>query len=352
MARSHGQLLVTIWADPDWLALPMHAQWTYAMFVSQGDINHAGILSLTPKRWADYTADRNPDVIADALKVLEDAGFIVVDADTEQVLVRAFVRRDGVIKQPNTLKNACASMLLVRSRKIRAALLAELQRLDLARIAALRPSRTDHERPIDVVRATMAALDDPPDPPGDRLPVTPFDGYDSDGNGSDPITRTRGGEGEGVGVGEVSRLTSRSSAVGGVTPRAGARRRKGEAPGQLPILGSVPAPPPAPVLAEIPQRCERCSRLNLAPDDPGPDCRACGELRRTRQHRAAALASAADREQREARAAARARARDCPWCEGEIWRRESPHGPLLEPAVRCDHLPPPESSVPRGTIAL
>lgn len=329
MARTHGRVSVSIWADADWLALPMSAQWLYLALVSQADINHAGIVSLTTKRWAQLCAERDPALIADTLKVLEEARFIVVDEDTEQVLVRTFMRNDGVAKQSNTLKTACASILLVRSPRIRAALLAELRRLDVPKIRSLRPSRADHPIPYDVYMGTVAALSgDEPDP-SDRAPITPSDGYGSDGYGCEPIPRRRAGEGAGAGVGEVP--VSRSEELSlGESPRP-RRRPRTETPGQLPMAASVPARP------DIPDRCPRCARLGLAPEDPGPNCPACGRLRQSRERRDASRAGWTERTAAEERAARQHAADDCDRCDEASWLLEYPGGPPVEPAAKCTH---------------
>lgn len=219
MARSHARVWLSIWADRDFLALPMHAQWLYLALPSQENINHAGVIALSPKRWTTLCADRDPKLVDDALDILIRKRFVVVDRETEQLLVRSFIRSDHVDRQPNTLKSACASILLLTSQPIRAALLAELMRLDHARIAAMRTT-PGHEPAISVLRSTIAALE-ADGPPPDHDAVTPSDGYARDGYvsdgyagdpiASDPSPRTRAGEGEGEG--EVVPVGTSSSDV-------------------------------------------------------------------------------------------------------------------------------------------
>lgn len=231
MARSHGRISVSIWSDPDWLALPMHAQWLYMTLVSQPEINHAGVVALTPRRWARLCADRDPDLVADALKILADHRFLVVDEDDEQLLVRTFVRHDGVAAQPNVLKSACESARLVTSAPLRAALVGELRRLDQTRIGAMRAA--PGQAPVIVaLRATIEALSLPAPPSPPPLSATPSEGYDEpNGQGSrqpfveagcepygEPPTRRRAGEGAGEGV--SVEVPNPLSADGCFAPRA------------------------------------------------------------------------------------------------------------------------------------
>lgn len=333
MARSHARITLGIWADRDWLALPMHAQWLYFAVVSQGDINHAGVIALTPRRWAKLCANHDMDMVVDALGVLTKTRFFVVDDDDEQLLVRSFVRNDGVSGQPNTLKSACASVLLVTSRVIRAALLGELRRLDQGRIGAMRTA-PGHTPAVEVLRSTIATLSAEDTPPG-GFPVTPTDGYadtNRDTNGV-PLPCARAGAGEGEGEG-VSSSPADGHFGGGharearPTPRRSRNREPG--PGQRPLAAPVGPPP---------QRCPRCTRLGLAADDPGPACRACQRLRLDREQHDAADAERIQRAAGDDRAATAAARRSCERCDSEGWRVEYPGGPPVEPAIRCDHRP-------------
>ncbi|WP_439662874.1 hypothetical protein ACSHWB_16340 [Lentzea sp. HUAS TT2] len=130
MSREHARILTAIWRDDDFRALSPEAQRLYFLLLSQPTINQAGVLALTVSRWARGCSATDVADIEAALAELDRARFAVVDADTDEVLVRAFVRRDGVAKQPNVLKAAFRQALAVESPKLRAVLAAELRRLD------------------------------------------------------------------------------------------------------------------------------------------------------------------------------------------------------------------------------
>ena len=132
MARSHARVLTSIWADGDFCGMSPRARETYLFLLSQPDLEHSGLIGLRLERWADDLAGTEPEDIRAALEELGNQRFVVVDWRKQEVLVRSLIRRDDVWKQPNVFKSAAGSIRAVRSPLIRAALLAELIRLDLA----------------------------------------------------------------------------------------------------------------------------------------------------------------------------------------------------------------------------
>lgn len=131
MARSHARLYTSIWADPDFVALSASAQRMFLFLVSQPDLEHSGVIALRPKRWTHSAAGL---VIADVIRDLDMLGaarFVVIDEDTEELLIRSLMRWDGVWKQPNVAKSAATNIRTLTSAAIRAALRDELLRLDL-----------------------------------------------------------------------------------------------------------------------------------------------------------------------------------------------------------------------------
>lgn len=127
----HARFLCRMWDDPDWVALSPRGQWFFMLLYSQAALNRAGVTALTSKRWKRLASGPSVEQqIGLAMKELEDGNFIVVDHDTEELLVRSYMRNDGIAKQPNVLKSACRQAREVLSPRLRAALEVELRRLD------------------------------------------------------------------------------------------------------------------------------------------------------------------------------------------------------------------------------
>ncbi|SDC25159.1 hypothetical protein [Actinokineospora iranica] len=129
MARDHARLYLSIWTDEDFRVLSTPAKLLYLHLCSQDKLSYAGVHSLTPKRWARAHPDLGVEGVRAALGELDAARFVVIDHDTEELLVRSFIRRDELWRQPNMLRAALRVAFEIESPILRAALAAELLRL-------------------------------------------------------------------------------------------------------------------------------------------------------------------------------------------------------------------------------
>jgi hypothetical protein len=129
MARTEARISVDIWDDPDFLALNSDEQRIYLFALSQRDLEHTGVLPLRERRWARAARGLTAAGVTDALNGLERARFVVVDVDYEELLIRAFLRRDKVYKQPNVLRSAASNLATVASPRIRVAIAEEIRRI-------------------------------------------------------------------------------------------------------------------------------------------------------------------------------------------------------------------------------
>ena len=179
MQESYGRIISTIWTDPDFTALTTATQLLYIRLVSSEARNHAGVLPLTVRRWAKSTADTTPESILKALNDLEAARFVVVDYDTEEVLIRTFIRNDNLWKQPKMMRCAISFALQVQSPTVRSA---------LAEVISSCPGFCEED---DWVKAVNALVETPNEPLA-RGSVGVSEGL------GEPLRR---GHGVGVGVG-------------------------------------------------------------------------------------------------------------------------------------------------------
>ncbi len=135
MARTEARIFTSIWKDSAFRALDPDAQRMYLFLLSQADLSYCGVISLREKRWARASEGLTTDDVTAALKALSEGfvePFLVVDEDTEEVLIRSFIRNDGLWKQPNLIKAAREAAGLVESPAILAALVEDLHRIPLA----------------------------------------------------------------------------------------------------------------------------------------------------------------------------------------------------------------------------
>ncbi|MCY7288874.1 MAG: hypothetical protein LH624_11650 [Cryobacterium sp.] len=131
MARSHGRVMAAIWSDDDFTTMRSDAQRMFMFLLSQPDLSHAGLIPMRVNRWAKKAEDLTAKTVRSELDYLAAHHFIVLDEDTEEVLVRTFVRNDGVYKQPRVLDRMREDARQIESPLLRSAFRAELERLPL-----------------------------------------------------------------------------------------------------------------------------------------------------------------------------------------------------------------------------
>lgn len=121
MARKFGAVSVSIWTDPDFLALPDNAQRLYMLLVTQRKLSTVGLISYMPARWARLAPNTTTADIEAVTEVLEQAGFVVVDRDTDELLVRTLVSHDerSLLANSNLVKGMWNAWEAIESRMLR-----------------------------------------------------------------------------------------------------------------------------------------------------------------------------------------------------------------------------------------
>ncbi|WP_169165135.1 hypothetical protein [Cellulomonas taurus] len=159
MTRQHGRILTAIWADEDFIALNVAAQRMYLFLLSQPDLSHAGLLPMRTRRWAKKVSGETVESVEAALSALEGARFVVLDEDTEEVLLRTFVRNDGVWKQPKVMLRMREDAAQIESGRLREAFAVELARLPLDDLSKAPGGRGgDLPSPFEQVSAVVDTL--------------------------------------------------------------------------------------------------------------------------------------------------------------------------------------------------
>lgn len=104
MASRYARIYVDIWADDDFRRLTLEAQHLYFLLVTFPSLGKAGVTDWRPARLSVFAAGLTTQGVWAAGRELANAGFVVIDADTEEVLVRSYMRHDGILKSPNITK--------------------------------------------------------------------------------------------------------------------------------------------------------------------------------------------------------------------------------------------------------
>lgn len=106
MARGHGQILTSIWEDADFTALTQQQQRMYLFLASQPNLNHAGLLPMTLRRWAGAARHLTEADVHHTLDDLEERGYVVADHADEELFLCGYFRHAGIGGQPRVVAAA------------------------------------------------------------------------------------------------------------------------------------------------------------------------------------------------------------------------------------------------------
>jgi hypothetical protein len=129
MARDRASIRIDMWADQDWREVSGEGQRLYMQLLSHPTLSYAGVAIWHPGRLAAMTGDLAPVDIERAGAELVARFFIVIDTTTEEVLVRSFVKHDGLMKQPKLVVSMANAYAAVASKTIREVIAFEMQKM-------------------------------------------------------------------------------------------------------------------------------------------------------------------------------------------------------------------------------
>jgi hypothetical protein len=299
--RGYALIFTSVWSDDDFRTLSPAAQRHYFVLVSQPDINYAGVLPLTERRWARCCSSTSLADVQAATAELSSRRYVVVDHETEELLVRSFVRRDGLWKQPKMLGVAVREALGTASARLRVTLAEEFER-----VRELIPHRDPVDNRIEMLDNAVKNLMEGP-------ALTPPEGLGMGTHNPSGGVRPRARPAPAPSTYTNTNTNPPVETLEGGVSESNAREKTG--------------PPNKSPATNRPH--ERCAKHRADDTEPGP-CRGCKQTRER--------AEQWDRDTAQKR---RMAIRECEWCDAEGWRIDPRHkyrGPIT-PAVRCDHSP-------------
>lgn len=129
MAREFAKINAAIWQDDEWRDLPPMAQYLYFLILTDPDLSYCGVSDWRPNRIAPKASGLTVAAVQAAAVILTDARLLVIDEGTEEVLVRSFLRHDGVMAHNKLCVSAAMAYGAVASNAIRGVIVHELNRL-------------------------------------------------------------------------------------------------------------------------------------------------------------------------------------------------------------------------------
>ncbi|WNN95992.1 helix-turn-helix DNA binding domain protein [Arthrobacter phage Hirko] len=116
--------------DPDYRALTPLAQWLYKELLI--DVDFIGVADYAPRKLAKIATGLTVLEVETAAAELRAALFIVIDDETGELLVRTFVKHDGLYKQPNMCVAMVKAFRKVGSPTLQGVISHELNRIEAA----------------------------------------------------------------------------------------------------------------------------------------------------------------------------------------------------------------------------
>ena len=139
MPRSYGRFTTSIWLDPDFTSLTLEQQGAYFTLGLQPDVTAAGVLPYTSRRWSKLSDGTSRERFEQLVALLaEHSGeHLLVDEDTEEVLIRKFIKWDmGWANTQKRLRVVLDAVDAIASARIRAAAVGELRKIPASGIGS------------------------------------------------------------------------------------------------------------------------------------------------------------------------------------------------------------------------
>lgn len=130
MPRKYARLMVSIWDDDDYKALGLELQGLYSALLAYPLISWCGVIDYIPKRLMKIDPELTEDSLFKKIATLHNHQRIVqLDMDTDELLIRTFIKHDDIMKQPNVAKAMAKAIDRVQSDALRSIVITELGRL-------------------------------------------------------------------------------------------------------------------------------------------------------------------------------------------------------------------------------
>jgi hypothetical protein len=146
MARQFGAIKTSIWGDDEFTDLTVAAQQLYFYLTTGPTTSLVGVADWRPRKIVPKARDLTADWIETTALELSERRYIILDEDTEEVLVRSFMRHDGCLKQRNMADGIVRAYADVASKALKSHVRHELRRIhsENPEYAGFKDGKLDH----------------------------------------------------------------------------------------------------------------------------------------------------------------------------------------------------------------
>lgn len=129
MPRDHTRVNLDIWGDDEFLELPVDAQNLYWRLWTSPDRTYCGSHEWRPGKLVQSAGDWTLPRLQAAAAVLSERLFLIIDVDTEECLLRSWIKHDGLWKQPNMAVSMATARAGLGSKVLRGVIVHEVKKL-------------------------------------------------------------------------------------------------------------------------------------------------------------------------------------------------------------------------------
>ena len=128
MASDRAYINRGIWNDADHRQLTLEAQHLYYLLLTHPTLSYVGVVDWRPNRLTPFARGLTVGRVEVAAAELSAGLYIVIDEETEEVLIRSWVKHDGVLKQPRLAVSMANAYTRTASNELRGVIVHELHR--------------------------------------------------------------------------------------------------------------------------------------------------------------------------------------------------------------------------------
>ena len=129
MARDRANINTGIWTDDEFIDITRDEQWLYFLLMTDPKLSYAGVTDWRPGRITQRSSNTSKADIEQIGASLQAGRYILIDEETEEVMIRSFLRHDGLLKQPRLGVSMANAYGAIASKNIRKVVIHELKRL-------------------------------------------------------------------------------------------------------------------------------------------------------------------------------------------------------------------------------